>query len=118
MESSLDLLSKYDDISFQEYVSKRISHPVFYVDLAYKLRGGQRHNELHLVEFEKSFKKPSTKLFDPFIMLHIGLVFGPYPTLNRRFLKRCTLTNKAAGTIWWALSKPLKRRQGPDLHPL
>ena len=32
------LLSKFGDISFQEYVSKGISHPVFYGDLVYKLR--------------------------------------------------------------------------------
>ena len=34
------------------------------------------------------------------------------------FLKHCTLTNKAVGTIWRALSKPPQRRQGPDLRPL
>ena len=35
LESSLDhdILSKFGDISFQEYVSKGISHPVFYRDL-------------------------------------------------------------------------------------
>ena len=33
-----DLLSKFGDISFQEYLSKGISHPVFYGDLVYKLR--------------------------------------------------------------------------------
>ena len=31
-------LSKFGDISFQEYVSKGISHPVFYGDIVYKLR--------------------------------------------------------------------------------
>ena len=31
---------------------------------------------------------------------------------------RCTLTNKAVGTIWRALSKPPQRRQGPDPRPL
>ena len=30
----------------------------------------------------------------------------------------CTLTNKAVGTIWRALSKPPQRRQGPDPRPL
>ena len=48
----------------------------------------------------------------------IGLVLGPYTALYRTFLKRCTLTIKAVGTIWRALSKPPKRRQGPDPHPL
>ena len=33
-----DLLSKFGEISFQEYVSEGISHPVFYGDLVYKLR--------------------------------------------------------------------------------
>ena len=33
-----ELLSKFGDISFKEYVSKGISHPVFYGDLVYKLR--------------------------------------------------------------------------------
>ena len=32
-----ELLSKFGDISFQEYLSKGISHPVFYGDLVYKL---------------------------------------------------------------------------------
>ena len=33
-----ELLSKFGDLSFQEYVSKGISHPVFYGVLVYKLR--------------------------------------------------------------------------------
>ena len=33
-----ELLSNFGDISFQEYLSKGISHPVFYRDLVYKLR--------------------------------------------------------------------------------
>ena len=33
-----EFLSKFGDTSFQEYVSKGISHPVFYYDLVYKLR--------------------------------------------------------------------------------
>ena len=48
----------------------------------------------------------------------IGLVFGPSTALYRPFLKHCTLTNKAVGTIWRALSKPPQKRQGPDLRPL
>ena len=45
-------------------------------------------------------------------------MLGPCTALCRLFLKHCTLTNKAVGTIWRALSKPPQRRQGPDLHPL
>ena len=48
----------------------------------------------------------------------IGLVLGPFTALYRIFLKRCTLTNKAVGTIWRALFKPPQRRQGPDLRPV
>ena len=33
-----EFLSKFGDISFQEYVSIGICHPVFYGDLVYKLR--------------------------------------------------------------------------------
>ena len=45
----------------------------------------------------------------------IGLVFGPSTALHIPFLKHCTLTKKVVGTIWRALSKPPRRRQGPDL---
>ena len=56
---------------------------------------------------------------DPLIIeTTIGLVLGPCTALCRLFLKHCTLTNKAVGTIWRALSKPPQRRQGPDLRPL
>ena len=44
----------------------------------------------------------------------IDLVLGPFTALNRSFLKHCTLTNKAVGTIWRTLSKPPQRRQGPN----
>ena len=36
----------------------------------------------------------------------IYLVLGPWTALYRPFLKHCTVTNKAVGTIWRALSKP------------
>ena len=56
--------------------------------------------------------------YDPLIIDRtIGLVLGPSAALYRPFLKHCTLTNKAVGTIWRALSKPPQRRQGPDLRP-
>ena len=45
-------------------------------------------------------------------------VRGPSTPLYEPFLKHCTLTNKAVATIWRALSKPLQRRQCPDLCPL
>ena len=45
-------------------------------------------------------------------------MLGPCTALYRLFLKHCTLTNKAVGTIWRTLSKPPQRRQGSDLRPL
>ena len=54
--------------------------------------------------------------YDPVIIERtIGLVLGPSTALFEPFLKHYTLNNKAMGTIWWALSKPPQRCQGPDL---
>ena len=64
-------------------------------------------------------KRLRRRHYDPEIIERtIGLVLGPFTALYRSFLKRCTLTNKAVGTIWRALSKPPQRRQGPDPRPL
>ena len=41
VSSSGNTLSKFGEISFQEYVSKGTSHPVFHGDLVYKLRRNQ-----------------------------------------------------------------------------
>ena len=70
---------------------------------------------------ELQLNKANTSTSDKetsFIETTIGLVLGPCTALYRLFLKHCTLTNKAVGTIWRALSKPPQRRQGPDLRPL
>ena len=67
----------------------------------------------------KIVKRIRRRQYDPEIIERtIGLVLGPFTALYRSFLKRCTLTNKAVGTIWRALSKPPQRRQGPDPRPL
>ena len=50
-------LSKFGAISFQEYVSKGITHPVFYGDFVYQLR--RVKGEFHLVGLENS-QTPST----------------------------------------------------------
>ena len=64
-------------------------------------------------------KRLRRRQYDPVIIERtIGLVLGPFTALYRSFLKRCTLTNKAVGTIWRALSKPPQRRQGTDTRPL
>ena len=41
-----------------------------------------------------------------------------YSLVNISFLDHRTLTNKAVGTLWQDLSKPLQRRQGPYPRPL
>ena len=113
-----ELLSKFGDISFQEYVFKGISHPVFYGDLVYKLRR-VKDTPNFISSGSKIVKRLRRRQYDPLIIeTTIGLVLGPCTALCRLFLKHCTLTNKAVGTIWRALSKPPQRRQGPDLRPL
>ena len=55
--------------------------------------------KFHLVGFENS-KRLQRRQYDPLIIeTTIGLVLGPCTALNRPFLKHCTLTNKAVGTI-------------------
>ena len=116
--SYYELLSKFGAISFQDYVSQGITHPVFYGDLVYKLR--RVKGEANFISSgSKIMKRLRRRQYDPAIIERtIGIVLGPVTTLHRSFLKRCTLTNKAVGTIWRALSKPPQRRLGPDPRPL
>ena len=117
LRSYSELLSKFGDILFQEYVFKGISHPVFYSDLVYKLRR-VKDTPNFISSGSKIVKRLRRRQYDPLIIeTTIGLVLGPCTALCRLFLKHCTLTNKAVGTIWRALSKPPQRRQGPDLCP-
>ena len=112
------LLSKFGDISFQEYVLKGISHPVFFDDLVYKLRR-VKYTPNFISSGSKIVKRLRRRQYNPLIIERtIGLVLGPSTTLYGPFLKHCTLTNKAVGTIWRALSKLHQRRQGPDPRPL
>ena len=89
-----------------------------YGDLVYKLR--RVKNESNFISSgSKIVKRLRRRQYDPEIIEKtIGLVLGPFTALYRSFIKRCTLTNKAVGTIWRALSKPPQRRQGPDPRPL
>ena len=94
-----ELLSKFGDISFQEYLSNGISHAVFYGDLLYKLR---RVNDTpkFISSGSKIVKHLRRRQYDPVIIKRtIGLVLGPSTALHEPFLKHCTLTNKAVGTI-------------------
>ena len=96
----------------------RIIHPVFYCDLVYKLRR-VKDNTNFILSGSKIVKRLRRRQYDPVIIERtIGLVLGPFAALYRSFLKRCTLTNKAVGTIWRALSKPPQKRQGPYPRPL
>ena len=112
-----DLLSKLGEISIQEYVSEEISQPVFYGNLVYKLR--RVKCEANFVSGSKIVKRFRRRKYDPVIIERtICLLPGPSTALYLSFLKHCTLTNKAVGTIWRDLSKPPQRRQGLDPRPL
>ena len=99
LRSYSELLSKFGAISFQEYVFKGISHPVFYGDLVYKLRR-VKDTPNFISSGSKIVKRLRRRQYDPLIIeTTIGLVLGPCTALCRLFLKHCTLTNKAVGTI-------------------
>ena len=101
-----ELLSKFGDISFQEYVSKGISHPVFYGDLVYKLRR-VKDTPNYISSGSKMVKRLRRRQYDPSIIERtMGIVLGLSSALYRPFLKNCTLTSNALETIWRALSKP------------
>ena len=88
------------------------------LDLVYKLRR-VNDNTNFISSGSKIVKRLRRRQYDPVtIERTIGLVLGPFTALYRSFLTRCTLTNKAVGTIWRALSKLPQRRQGPDPRPL
>ena len=114
LRSYSELMSKFGDISFQElYVKTGL---LWWSSL--QTKEVQRRTEFHLVGFEKSQSLRRRHYDSVIIERTIGLVFGPFTALYIPFLKHCTLTNKAVGTIWRALSKPPQRLQGPDLCPL
>ena len=118
LDHSPELLSKFGDISFPEYVSKGISYPVFYGYLVYKIRR-VKDTPNFISSGSKIVKRLRRRQYDPLIIERtIGFVLGPSTALYRPFLSRCTLNNKAVGTIWRALSIPSQRRKGPDLRPL
>ena len=89
-----------------------------YGDLVYKLRR-VKNTPNFISSGSKIVKRLRWRQYDPVIIERtIGLVLGPFTALYRPFIRHCTLTKKAVGTIWRALSKPPQRRQGPDLCPL
>ena len=83
----------------KEYLSKGISHPFFYGDLVYKLRR-VKDTPNFFSSGSKIVKRLRRRQYDPVIIERtIGLVLGPSIALYEPFLKHCTLTNKAVGTI-------------------
>ena len=113
-----ELLSKFGDISSDEYVFKGISYPFFYSDPVYKLRRVKDISNF-ISSGSKIVKRLRRRQYDPLISERtIGLLLGPSTSLYIPFLKHFTLTYKAVWTIWRALSKPPQRRQGPDLRPI
>ena len=97
--SYFEFLSRFGEMSFQEYVFEGIAHPVFYSDLVFKLR--RVKCEANFVSSSsKIVKRLRSRTYDPVIIERtIGLLLDPFTALYRSFLKHCTLTNKAMGTI-------------------
>ena len=103
-----EFLSKFGAIPFREYVSKGITHPVFYGDLVYKLRRVKSESNF-ISSGSNIVKRLRLRQYDPvFIERTKGLVLGPFTAFYRSLLKRCALTNKAVWAIWRVLSKPLR----------
>ena len=89
-----EVLSKFGEISFQEYVSEGISHPVFNWDLVYKLRRVKCKANF-LSSGSKIVNRLRHRKYDPVIIERtISLVFGSFTAVHRSSLKHCTLTNK------------------------
>ena len=82
-----DLLSKFGEISFQEYVTEGISQPVFYGDLVYKLR--RVKCEANFVSSgSKIVKRIRRRKYDPVIIERtIALCAWPFYSLVQIFPK-------------------------------
>ena len=101
LRSYSELLSNCVDISFQEYLSKGIFHLVFYgtCDLVLKLRK-VKYTPNCISSGSKIVKRVRRRQYDQVVIERtIGIVLGPSTAVYTPFLKRCTLTNKAVGTI-------------------
>ena len=76
LESYSELMSEFGDMSFKDYVSKWISHTVFYRDLVNKLR--RIKDTLNFISSgSKIVKRLRWRQNDPFIIeMTMGLVLG------------------------------------------
>ena len=98
MGCSLEQIRKKNNI-LMLFMLKGISHPVFYGDLVYKLRRVEDTPNF-ISSGSKIVKRLRRRQYDPSIIeMTISLVLGPSTALYGPFLKHCTLTNKAVGTI-------------------
>ena len=78
-----ELLSKFGAISFQEYVSKGITHPVSYGNLVYKIRR-VKDKPNFISSGSKIVKRLRRRQYDPVIIERtIGLVLRPFTALYR-----------------------------------
>ena len=92
-------MSKFGEISIQEYISEGISYPVVYGDLVYKLMR-VKCDANFVSSGSKIVKRIRRRKYDPVIIERaIGLVLGSSTALYRSFVKHCTLANKAVATI-------------------
>ena len=116
-----ELLSTFDEMPFQEYISEGISFPVFYGDLVYKLR--RVKGTAFVSSGSKIAKRLRRRKYDLMVIERtMGVVLDHSTALYRSFptstkIWYCTLTNKVVVTIWRDLSKNHQRRY-PDPHPL
>ena len=86
--SYCEFLSTFGDISFQEYLSKGISHPVFYGDQVYKLKR-VKDTPNFISSGSKIVKRLRRRQYDPVIIERtIGLVLDPSTALYKPFLKQ------------------------------
>ena len=90
----------------------------FYCDLVYKLRK-VKGAAIFISSGSIKVKRLQRHQYDQLIIERtIGIVLIPFTALHRSFLVRCTLSNKAMGTFWQALSKhPRIPQGGPDPRP-
>ena len=76
-------MSIFGDISFQEYVSKGIFHPVFFSDLVYELRRVKDAPNV-ISTGSKVVKRLQRRHYDPLIIERtICIVLGPVHTFHK-----------------------------------
>ena len=84
------------------HVSVILFHIFFRVSFSYYMTNMSCKCQVFgcIMSGSKIVKRLRRRQYDPAIIERtIGLVLGPFTALYRSFLKRCTLTNKAVGTI-------------------